>query len=497
MKTNKLLVMGAALLLTASTVACGGGVSSQAPSSESSNSNSSSSSSSNSSSSTSSRNNYEAAWQIPEEGFDETKNVTITFYSTQGTALKTTMDAYIDKFEEAYPNITVEHTAVGGYDDVKNQITTELSSKGGPDIAYCYPDHVALYNKTRAVVTLDNLMEDDELGLTVEQYEDYVTSFLNEGSSFGDSLMYTLPFSKSTEIMYYNKTEFDKLNLSVPTHWFSTGDDDTTSLEYVCKKLKEANPDSTPFGYDSSSNWFITMCEQLGTPYTSATGSHFQFNTAENQQFVKDFKEKFFDKGYCTTQEIYGSYTSGLFTSTTSQRCFMCVGSSAGASYQVPSKVDDSYPFEVAVASIPQANENRKKVISQGPSLTIFNHGDSQKIIASWLFMKYFTTNVQFQAEWGIQSGYVPVINSVNENETYKEHLAKADDPSTDLKARVTAQAAKLCLQQTSYYYTSPAFVGSSTARTQVGNLLTQVFQGKSDIPTAFKDAIDACEADI
>ena len=309
--------------------------------------------------------------------------------------------------------------------------------------------------------------------------------------------MYTLPFSKSTEIMYYNKTVFDEEHLSAPTHWFSTSDTDTTSLEYVCKTLKTKYPDSTPLGYDSSSNWFITMCEQLNSPYTSATGNHFLFNNETNKEFVRNLKEKFIDTGYATTQEIYGTYTSGLFTSTTTTRCFMCIGSSAGASYQVPSKVNEAYPFEVDVASIPQANENNKRVISQGPSLTIFNHGDSQKIIASWLFMKYFTTNVTFQAEWGIQSGYVPVINSVNDNETYKAHVAKADKTDADLKEKITAKAAKLCLEQADYYYTSPAFVGSSTARSQVGNLLTQVFQGKADINTAFADAIASCEASI
>ncbi len=490
MKTNKLLVIGAALLLTASTVACGGSTSSTDEGGE--------------------KNTYEAAWQIPEGGFDETKDVTITFYSTQGTALKATFDTYIEKFEEKYPNIHVEHKAIGGYDDVKNQITTELSSRGGPDIAYCYPDHVALYNKTKSVVTLDNLIYDDSeadtlengetLGLTRAQKNDYVTSFYNEGKSFGDGLMYTLPFSKSTEIMYYNASVFEEEHLSVPTHWFATTtnvDDDKTSLEYVCKALKTKYPDSKPLGYDSSSNWFITMCEQLGSPYTSATGSdHFLFNNETNRKFVEDIKTKFIDTGYATTQELYGSYTSGLFTSTTTTRCFMCIGSSAGASYQVPSKVEDAYPFDVKVAAIPQADEKNKKVISQGPSLTILNHGDDQKIIASWLFMKYFTTNVQFQAEWGIQSGYVPVIKSVNDNETYKAHLAKADNTASDLKERVTAQAAKLCLDQSDYYYTSPAFVGSSEARTQVGNLLTQVFQG-TDINTAFKDAIDKCNASI
>ena len=31
---------------------------------------------------------------------------------------------------------------------VRDQIKTELASAGGPDIAVCYPDHVALFNKT-------------------------------------------------------------------------------------------------------------------------------------------------------------------------------------------------------------------------------------------------------------------------------------------------------------------------------------------------------------
>lgn len=489
MKTNKLLVLGASLLLTASAVACGGVTSS---------SEQASSSASSSSSEETNRNVVDAAWQIPVDGFDTEKDVTITFYSTQGTALKETFDAYVEKFNEVYPNIHVEHTAVGGYDDVRDQITTELSSRGGPDIAYCYPDHVALYNKTSSVVTLDNLIYDEELGLTKAQRNDFITSFYNEGKSFGDGLMYTLPFSKSTEVMYINQDVFDENNLSVPTHWFTTGEDDTTSMEYVCSVLKKAYPDSTPLGYDSSSNWFITMCEQLNAPYTSATGSeHFLFNNDDTKGFVKELKEKFYEKGYVTTQELYGSYTSGLFTSTTSTRCFMCVGSSAGASYQVPSKVDNEYPFEVSVTEIPQSDANNKKVISQGPSLTIFNHSDSQKIIASWLFAKYFTTNVTFQAEWGIQSGYVPVIKSVSENETYKAHLAKADDKTADLKTRVTALAAKVCNEQAENYYTSPAFIGSSEARSQVGNIITQYFQGKKDIETAFKDAIDACNASI
>ena len=102
----------------------------------------------------------------------------------------------------------------------------------------------------------------------------------------------------------------------------------------MCKTIKDKEGDSvTPLGYDSEANWFITMCEQYGLPYTSAkNGEHFKFNTAEHRAFVEEFRD-WYAKGYVTTEEIYGTYTSALFTA---QNSFMTIGSSAGASYQCP-----------------------------------------------------------------------------------------------------------------------------------------------------------------
>ena len=49
-------------------------------------------------------------------------------------------------------------------------------------------------------------------------------------------------------------------------------------------------------------------------------------------------------------------------------------------------------------------------------------------------------------------------------------------------------------MEQESYYYTSPAFVGSSEAREQVGMLLKDVFNGSRTIDEAFKYAIEECK---
>ena len=423
--------------------------------------------------------------------------VTIKFYHTMGANLRAVLEAYIAEFNALYPNITIEHSQVGNYDDVREQISTEISVGNQPHIAYCYPDHVALYNIAKATQPLDKYIDStaevtradgttEILGLTAEQKADFIEGYYNEGMAFGDGLMYTMPMSKSTEVLYYNKTFFEANNLTVPTTW--------DELEAVCAEIKKIDPQSIPLGYDSESNWFITMTEQLGTPYTSAEGDHFLFDTAENHAFIKMFNE-WYQKGYLTTQKLYGAYTSGLFTSTEEVKSYMSIGSSAGATYQRPAaNADGSYPFEVGIATIPQANAENPKVISQGPSLCIFQKSNPQEVIASWLFVKFLTTNVAFQAEFAMASGYVPVLKSVGENPIYAEFIANADGGKY-----ISALSAKVCLAQESAYYTSPAFNGSSEARDQVGALMSKCLiltEGDIDalIAEAFADAVAECE---
>ena len=438
---------------------------------------------------------------IPEGGFDTSKPVTITFYHTMGSNLRDVLDRYIAEFNKLYPNITVQHEQVGSYDDVRDQIKTEITVGNQPNIAYCYPDHVALYNLAQAVTTLDSLIASDLevtradgskeiLGLTDAQIADFIKGYYDEGKQFGDGKMYTMPLSKSTEVLYYNKTFFDKHGIKVPTTW--------DELEAVCEQIKSIDPDSIPLGYDSESNWFITMCEQSGSAYTSATGDDlFLFDNETNRAFVARFRE-WYQKGYVTTQEISGGYTSELVTKAESDvgNSYMSIGSSAGATHQRPDKVNDAYPFEVGIATIPQLNAANPKVISQGPSLCIFKKNDPQEVMASWLFVKFLCTTVEFQAEFSMASGYVPVIKSVGENPIYKgDFLDLADGGDY-----ISALSAKICLEQEKAYYTSPAFNGSSTARDQVGLLMQKCLSSdwgndaEAQIKKAFEDAIAECK---
>jgi len=434
-------------------------------------------------------------YKVPAGGYDGSE-VNIKFAHTMGAKLREVLDYHIGEFNKLYPNIHIEHSSYGGWGDIAGQINTEMAADNQPNIAYCYPDHVAMYNMAKAVVTLDGLIASTEpavkgdgttenLGLTQEQIDDFIPGFYNEGKAYGDNQMYTMPLSKSTEVLYYNKTFFDANGLTVPTNW--------DEMEATCKKILEIDPKAIPLGYDSEDNWFITMCEQYGYDFTSATGDeHYLFNNDNNKSFVKKLRE-WYQAGYVTTEAIYGAYTSGLFTELDKNvsHSYMCIGSSGGASYQIPA----DRAFEVGVAPIPQANANAPKVISQGPSLCILKSGKStdQEILASWLFVKYLTTNMAFQTEFSSTSGYMPVLKSAQNDETYAGWLGKADGYSF-----LTAYVVKVGLEQADSYFTSPAFNGSSAARTQVGALLAKCMsESTADvdglIDQAFEDAYDEC----
>ena len=439
-----------------------------------------------------------ADFVVPENGYDGSE-VTITFYHTMGADLRKVLEDAILDFNEIFPNITIVHEQTGSYDDVRDTIKTEIAVGAQPNIAYCYPDHVALYNLAKAVVPLDDLIastittsDGGILGLTQDQIDDFIPGYYEEGKQFdAEGTMYTIPLSKSTEVLYYNKTFFEQHELSVPTTW--------NEMETLCAAIKAIDPTAVPLGYDSESNWFITMTEQLGSDYTSATGENFIFDNEENYAFVEMFRG-WYEKGYVTTQELNGGkYTSELFTATTGTKSYMSIGSSAGANHQRPDKdpSTNQYPFEVGIATIPQVNPADPQVISQGPSLCIFNKSNPQEVVASWLFVKFLATNVNFQAKFSMVSGYVPVIQSVKDDPTYASFLAKANGTEY-----VTALSAKVCLDQADAYYTSPAFNGSSTARDQVGMLIQSCFtqtpaSGESlrdMIKRLFREAIEECE---
>ena len=424
---------------------------------------------------------------------------TIVFYSSQGDSLQQVTAVAIKNFEAKYPGWKVQHVQVGGYDDVKEKVISDFQGKQQPDLAYCYADHVAQYLQTSKVIDMNTLINSTEkvkgandveypIGYTKEEVADFNKGYYEEGlaSNYGDyakygydaNAMLTLPFVKSTELMYYNKTALDALGLDPATTW--------DELWEQAELLKAKYPTATPLGYDSEANWFITMCEQNGWGYTSASAPHYLFNNDNTKGWLQ-MLNNYYNKKYITTQNEYGAYTSGLFTKGTDGGAIYCIGSSGGASHQNPGKA-----FEWGIAPIPGSKQADGKInyaaISQGPSLVMFEAGNGvenidEKKIMTFMFVKELM-DPTFQASFAIASGYNPSRNSVYEIEAYKTHMEEND---------ITAVASKVAASMSDRFFTSPAFVGSSTARTQVGNVVLYTLKGSKSPEKALADAIANC----
>ena len=99
-------------------------------------------------------------------------------------------------------------------------------------------------------------------------------------------------------------------------------------------------------------------------------------------------------------------------------------------------------PFELAVLPVPQFDPEHPQMISQGPSICIFNKEDPQEVLYSWLFTQYLLTD-GIQIAYSQTEGYVPVTTSAQESPEYQDYLARAGEDN-DTYYQVKIDAAKL-----------------------------------------------------
>ena len=422
-----------------------------------------------------------AAFEIPAE-FDVSQNYEITFWAKNDTN-KTQTDIYekaIDDFEALYPNITVNLRLYTDYGKIYNDVITNIATDTTPNVCITYPDHIATYlSGTNLVVPLEELFADEKYGLGGSDVRfdspttaEIIPQFLEE-CSFGGHY-YAIPYMRSTEACYINKTYVEALGYTLP---------DVLTWDFVWEVSEAAMAQDSdgnylvngqkvmiPFIYKSTDNMMIQALKQQNAGYSTEDGEILLFHET-TEAFLRTIA-KHAESGAFSTFKI-SSYPANFLNA---GQCIFAVDSTAGATWMgsgaplcdiSPDKIVE---FETTVMTIPQFDTDNPQMISQGPSVCIFNKTDSQEILASWLFAQYLLTN-DVQIAYSETEGYVPVTSKAQNAPEYQDYLSRCgEDNSTYYDIKI--QAASLLLDNVGHTFVTPVFNGSTSLRDAAGHLI-------------------------
>ena len=135
--------------------------------------------------------------------------VTIKFTQSYAQGYQPKLQAFVDSFKEVEPNVEInleDGWISGNYDTIHSQTISDIQTGEYGDLVIAYPDHVVDYLDFGKAVKLDEYMDNEEYGWTAAEKADVVQAYIKEGQEFPLPGTYCLPFSKSTEAMFYNET---------------------------------------------------------------------------------------------------------------------------------------------------------------------------------------------------------------------------------------------------------------------------------------------------
>lgn len=379
-----------------------------------------------------------------------TEPVEITFWHAMNGAMEKVLTDLTNTFNDANPNITVVLQNQSSYKDLQQKLTLSMASPNQlPTLTQAYPDWMINPINDEMILDLKPYIENSVLKF--DDYADLLPSFMEPVTI--DGKIYGMPFNKSTEVIWYNKTLLTDLGLDVPTTY--------EELATVSKAIYDAKGIAGA-GFDALSNYYTTYLKNEGKTFEPSFDVESDASVNAVDYYLNGVKDG--------SLRIAGidNYLSGPFGS---ELVGMYIGSNAGESFV---KQAAAGKFEVGAAPYPA-----KYKMQQGTDLYVFDTASAEQKTAAYLYLK-FLTSTENQIDWGIKTGYIPVRQSAIDSDAYQG--------SDSLVAPILAEATK-------NMYTNPVLPGADSAYRESATMLEGVLAKPESANV--KDALAAFAATL
>ena len=312
-----------------------------------------------------------------------------------------------NEFNAENPEIVVEPIYTGSYDDTVTKIQTAIQGGTPPDVFVSLATQRYTMASTGMAMPLDDIIAADEDG---EEYiADFLPGFMED--SYVDGKIYSIPFQRSTEIMYYNKDKFAEAGLdpeSPPENWDEL-------LEYA-KKLTTDDCYGVGIALNSgSAQWTFTAYSLQnsadGKQLMSEDGKQVYFNTPENVealQFWLDLqnKHKVMAEGVVQWTDLPTQFLAGEVA-----MIYHTTGNMAN--------VNSNAEFEFGTCFLP--GNKQMGAPTGGGNFYISSGLSEERVQAAWKFIR-FMTETERAAQWSLDTGYVATRQSCFETDMIKDY---------------------------------------------------------------------------
>lgn len=341
-------------------------------------------------------------------------SVALTFYYPVAVPGPITqlIDGYITKFEAANPGITVNPVLSGGYGDTLTKIETTIKGGGTPpDVAVMLSTDLYSLVDSNAIQPID----DEVKAAGGDSFlSDFYPAFLANSRYQGH--IWSLPFQRSTPVLYYNKDMFTAAGLDA-----SKGPANYQAMVADAQKLTktDASGNTTTWGIEISSDgipyWlFQSFVIGNGTNVVGSAANKVSFDGARTVQALQDFadlsaKYKVMPSGILAWANMPNDFVNGK-----AAMIWHSSGSLANILKQAKFGVGVSYTVGDQGFGAPTG----------GGNIYMLKGIPASHQAAAWKFME-FMSSTEIQADWSSNTGYIAARPSSYATTLMKNYLAK------------------------------------------------------------------------
>lgn len=150
-------------------------------------------------------------WGAP--GFAQDEEIVLDFYYPAAVSgpLQEAFERYAASFTEMHPNVTINVVFTGSYGQTRETVRTEIEGGGaGPDVAVMLSIDIFSFIEDGTIIPAQGFIDqlDDPEGFVADFFPAFMLNSVD-----AEGTVWTLPFQRSTPILYYNKEHFAAVGL--------------------------------------------------------------------------------------------------------------------------------------------------------------------------------------------------------------------------------------------------------------------------------------------